>query len=687
MPPVIIAKDLYKCYPGSPPVLRGVNISVEEGEIVAIMGPSGCGKSTMLHVLGMLHTPDSGTLEVLNTNVLTLNREETAAFRRSNLGFVMQSCNLFDHSTVFENVEFPLIYEGVPPEERWERVIRALDLVRLSTRVHYRSNRLSGGEQQRVAIARAMVNNPRILLADEPTGALDFRTSRAVMDNFRTLAHEGGVAMVVVTHDQTVAQFCDTVYTLEDGILVCQKKDPLPELPPSAKGTSLLCGPKRLMNAACITARFPQPTGVASVQDMLKLYSAGVLARIYSTRGTEFLSFEADPFGLPLAVRRMGVGLAPTVLASFLSHAHKNSGKVWSLWCKLPFQRWYSIRDVLAQIWNFSCGTLLTRWMQNDNIEHIYADGAHGPATAAWVASHLTGTPFSFQVRTADLQTVHSSLSSKAADAAFIRCDTADTLTKARAACPGVPADKFVLLPPVLPFPLSDETAYSGEEDTVDPTNPQKKMMPMNVENSVKHTQEPSTAIPPDSLRLLAAGHICARKGYKTLLHACALLHAAGTPVHLTIAGKGPSLWCLRLLRLRLGLRKVVTFSGHVPHDRMERLFQEANVFVASGLNTPTNHDGLPTAVIEAMEYGLAIVATTLDAQQEVLTHRKNALLVEPGNAQALADTLKELEANPTLVKILGSTAQKDALRHCEHEDAPSALAQLILKYNKNNII
>ena len=161
MAPVIIAKDLYKCYAGFSPVLRGVNIEVEAGELVAIMGPSGCGKSTMLHVLGMLHAPDSGTLEILGTNVLEFNREQTAAFRRGNMGFVMQSSNMFDHSTVFENVEFPLIYENVPPAERWERVIRALELVRLSARVHYRSNRLSGGEQQRVAIARAMVNNPR----------------------------------------------------------------------------------------------------------------------------------------------------------------------------------------------------------------------------------------------------------------------------------------------------------------------------------------------------------------------------------------------------------------------------------------------------------------------------------------------------------------------------------------------
>ena len=175
------------------------------GELVAIMGPSGCGKSTMLHILGLLHSPDSGTLTIMDKNVLAFNREQTAAFRRGNLGFVMQASNLFDHSTVFENVEFPLIYEKVPPAERWPRVIRALELVRLTSRVHYPSNRLSGGEQQRVAIARAMVNNPRILMADEPTGALDQRTSRLIMENFRTLCHSGGVALVMVKASWSVS--------------------------------------------------------------------------------------------------------------------------------------------------------------------------------------------------------------------------------------------------------------------------------------------------------------------------------------------------------------------------------------------------------------------------------------------------------------------------------------------------
>ena len=220
MAPVIIAKDLYKCYAGFSPVLRGVNIEVEAGELVAIMGPSGCGKSTMLHVLGMLHAPDSGTLEILGTNVLEFNREQTAAFRRGNMGFVMQSSNMFDHSTVFENVEFPLIYENVPHAERWERVIRALELVRLSARVHYRSNRLSGGEQQRVAIARSILAKPHIIFADEPTGNLDKKAGEDTLNLLSSCAARFGQTLIIVTHDLEIAKKADRIIKIEDGKIV-----------------------------------------------------------------------------------------------------------------------------------------------------------------------------------------------------------------------------------------------------------------------------------------------------------------------------------------------------------------------------------------------------------------------------------------------------------------------------------
>mgnify|MGYP000684690974 CR=1 FL=1 len=224
MAPVIIAKDLYKCYAGFSPVLRGVNIEVEAGELVAIMGPSGCGKSTMLHVLGMLHAPDSGTLEILGTNVLEFNREQTAAFRRGNMGFVMQSSNMFDHSTVFENVEFPLIYENVPPAERWERVIRALELVRLSARVHYRSNRLSGGEQQMLAMGRALMSKPRIILMDEPSMGLSPIFVNEIFDIIREVSESGTTVLLVEQNAKKALSIADRAYVLETGSITMDGK-------------------------------------------------------------------------------------------------------------------------------------------------------------------------------------------------------------------------------------------------------------------------------------------------------------------------------------------------------------------------------------------------------------------------------------------------------------------------------
>jgi ABC-type lipoprotein export system ATPase subunit len=365
MAPVIVAKDLFKCYAGFAPVLRGVNLEVVPGEMVAIMGPSGCGKSTMLHVLGMLHAPDSGSLEILGQDVLTFDREQTAAFRRGNMGFVMQASNLFDHSTVFENVEFPLIYEQVPPQERWERVIRALELVRLSARVHYRSNRLSGGEQQRVAIARAMVNNPRILLADEPTGALDAKTSRLIMNNFRTLCHTGGVAMVMVTHDPKMADFCDSIYTLEEGLLRCQRHN-LPEV--SADGSQeLLRGRSPVVRGAMVAERFPEISGQCTMDEAHRMHTAGLLARIYALRSNSLLG-NPEGYALPLAVRRIGMFSVLSALARLFRLTGEEGARLRRLRHSLPGKgRWG------RRWWNhlraFCAGIALAGWGREEGIE------------------------------------------------------------------------------------------------------------------------------------------------------------------------------------------------------------------------------------------------------------------------------------------------------------------------------
>lgn len=219
METVIIARNIHKAYPHMGEVLKGVDLTVQRGEFAAIMGPSGCGKSTMLHLLGLLHAPDNGELTILNTDTRRLTQDEGTVFRRDHMGFVLQSNNMFAHTTVYENIEFPLICRNMPSRERTVYVRDALATVHLADKIHAWSNSLSGGEQQRAAIARALVNKPQILLADEPTGALDAANSHALMKTFCDICRRDGVAIVMVTHDPAMAKYCDAVYELQEGRL------------------------------------------------------------------------------------------------------------------------------------------------------------------------------------------------------------------------------------------------------------------------------------------------------------------------------------------------------------------------------------------------------------------------------------------------------------------------------------
>jgi putative ABC transport system ATP-binding protein len=220
--PLIRVTRLAKHYSngqGVIPVLRGVNLEVRPGEMVAVMGPSGCGKSTLLFILGLLLPASSGNYQFQGQDMLALNRTAQAEFRRRQVGFVFQNCDLFENSTVYENLEFPLVYAKVERQERPERIIAALERVDLAHRIHHPANHLSGGERQRVAIARALVNQPLMILADEPTGHLDRTHGQMVMDHFEQVVAAGDTALIVVTHDPQIAARCSRVFSLEDGIL------------------------------------------------------------------------------------------------------------------------------------------------------------------------------------------------------------------------------------------------------------------------------------------------------------------------------------------------------------------------------------------------------------------------------------------------------------------------------------
>jgi putative ABC transport system ATP-binding protein len=200
-------------------VLRDVNLKVYPGEIVAVMGPSGSGKSTLLFILGIFLNPTSGSYVLGGEDVFSLDRTAQAEFRRRRVGFVFQSCDLLENSTVYENLEFPLIYAGVDRDERPDRIAAALERVNLGNRIHHSSNRLSGGERQRVAVARALVNQPQVILADEPTGQLDRTHGHLIIDHFGEIVSDGKTAIVLVTHDPEMAARCTRVCSLRDGAL------------------------------------------------------------------------------------------------------------------------------------------------------------------------------------------------------------------------------------------------------------------------------------------------------------------------------------------------------------------------------------------------------------------------------------------------------------------------------------
>ena len=216
---ILNLQNIYKDYQQEKlvvPVLKDVSLTVEEGEYVAIMGPSGSGKTTLMNIIGCLDRPTSGTYELAGENVLKLKDRELSDLRLKSIGFVFQSFQLMPRESAVENVALPLSYAGVHKKERRIRATKALERVGLGDRVNFRPTQLSGGQKQRVAIARAMVNHPKILLADEPTGALDSKSGEQIMELFDSL-NEEGVTIVMITHDPRIAAKAKRIVRIIDG--------------------------------------------------------------------------------------------------------------------------------------------------------------------------------------------------------------------------------------------------------------------------------------------------------------------------------------------------------------------------------------------------------------------------------------------------------------------------------------
>ena len=214
-----IVKRFYIGQPNELEILHGIDLDVKEGEFVSIVGASGSGKSTLMNMIGVLDRPTEGTYWLDGTDVQDAQDDELSQIRNRKIGFVFQNFNLISRTNARKNVELPMMYAGIPQKKRTQRAEELLDLVGMADRMDHQPNELSGGQKQRVAIARAMANDPAIILADDPTGALDSKTGRMVMDLFHRLNREQGKTIVLITHNQELAAETSRVLTMRDGIL------------------------------------------------------------------------------------------------------------------------------------------------------------------------------------------------------------------------------------------------------------------------------------------------------------------------------------------------------------------------------------------------------------------------------------------------------------------------------------
>lgn len=376
------------------------------------------------------------------------------------------------------------------------------------------------------------------------------------------------------------------------------------------------------------------------------MHAAGLLSRIYAIRGGSLLG-DAQGYSLPLPVRRVGKWRLPAVVRA-VQHFRRRNSPPWEPLRKslpvTPGRRW-------AHLWGMDCGAMMARWGEDDGLDFLYAVGAHGPATAAWIASRLLRRPFAFAVRTLDMTQPGRDWAVKARDAAFVACDTEETRRRLRELLPEIAPERLVLLRDPLTLTPPDE------EISLPPTG----------------GREP--------LRLLAVGTLCARKGFDVLLRACVLLCRQGVDFEVRIVGTGPLRRRLKWRAWRLGLRKRVIFSGQVPHENMPDLYRRADIFVAPARVTRTGEqDGLPSALIEAMAFGRAVVAADLPGIREAVRDGESGVLVPSEDAEALGKALLALAARPEERKRLGGAASRHISSLLDAEGTEARLKELVLE-------
>ena len=328
------------------------------------------------------------------------------------------------------------------------------------------------------------------------------------------------------------------------------------------------------------------------------------------------------------------------------SHLRGTSATAWELWKSIPSGK----GGFFHNLWLMGCGALLARWCLEEKIEFLYASGAHAPASVAWVAARMLQIPFAFAVRTADLASPAKDWLVKAEQAAFVRCDTEATRKAVCELLPSVDPQRIVLLRDAL---------------TLTPPDEDIAMPPSKV---------------PEPLQLLAVGTMTSRKGYDILLRACLALQKAGVDFRLTLVGTGPWRLRLRLLSWRLGLRKLVSFPGQLPHEAMTDLYRRADIFIAPGhMTRGGDMDGLPSALTEAMAFGVAVVVSDLPGQLEVVQNGRNGLVVPQNDVTALSRALLDLAGSAEKRRHLGAEGWK-RIREVLDEEATEARLTALFK-------
>ena len=430
-------------------------------------------------------------------------------------------------------------------------------------------------------------DNRKTLSYPEVRNFIKVELSRLVMENFRTLCHTGGVAMVMVTHDAKMADYCDTVYTLEEGLLVCQRRD-IPKISVQP-GADLLKGPDIRLHTAMVATNFLHEGGESPRTLAHILHEKGLLTHVVTLQGGSLLGKEMQSYSLPMPVRHMGGLQAGSVLKSFL--VQPSLAGVESDFTPMKGL----LKGFAAARWAKAQGADLAAWAQEEGIDFLYsAGGIHAPVVC-WLASRMGGLPFAMDVRDTDIWAgaiQDGRLAELAAlrvlvrDAAFVRCSTRELCEAVRTALPET-ADKVSWIPdPLTLAPQEEEMAVAQMHEAV----------------KLPH--------------ILACGCMEDRKGFSVLLKALARLQQEGREFRCTLAGDGPRLKALKSEAKSLGLGKSVRFAGFVPHANMNSLYLDADVYVTCGLSLPGQpSDGIPSALGEAMAFLVPVVASDLPSQ------------------------------------------------------------------------